>query len=196
MTMNTYHWAWDQALPAREKILLVAMADAAGMTREFDVDHTKFAKRCGIPETDISLCLASLQSSGQLTVLAPAAEGDSVSSIHFDYPLQDFEVAVAGGKSGGRTLRLPGHLYIASGGENVTKIGITTALDSRMRTLAKASGRDVKLVWSFAATIGEARDFEQRLLRMFAASRIKGEWVSASADDVIAAAVEICGGPP
>jgi hypothetical protein len=121
------------------------------------------------------------------------SSGDGIITVFLNFPLQDWEIRLP--KHPPRPNNLPAFLYVFSAAPDVTKIGITTNLASRQRALEKASGRRLTLAWHFGATVTEVRGFEQQLLRMFEASRIHGEWVSVSADEVIKTAMEICGGP-
>jgi hypothetical protein len=194
MTSSTFAWAWDLEIPAEPKMLLTVITDAAGMGREYDVDHVAVSRKCGIPTDELHTVFQNLAARDLLEVLSPAETDDGVTTVYLNYPTQEWEVPQRPKCSAPRINHRAAQLYVISGGEAVTKIGVTTDTSVRIKALEKAAGRELKLVWTYSANVTQVRGFEKKLLRMFAASRIRGEWVSASADDVISAAIEVCGG--
>lgn len=70
----------------------------------------------------------------------------------------------------------------------VVKIGISTDVPSRARTLQKTSGRRLKAVYVLDGDY-DARSAENHLHRLFSADRLEGEWFAVRAEKVLAAEV-------
>jgi hypothetical protein len=190
MTMNTTIWAWEQPLPCAPKFLLVTLCDAAGMSREYAVGLARFGERCGLSMPELLEALAYLHRSGHIKLREVS---DTVATICFCYPQQDFEMSWPK-KSGLQKFDdTPGWFYILGSAHGITKVGITTNLPERAKSLNTNAAIDVTLVWSKPMALSSARNLETAVLKRFADRRVKGEWLRAEADEVISAAKDILG---
>lgn len=73
------------------------------------------------------------------------------------------------------------YLVAEEGSLDVAKIGITELLSRRLCSIQSHNWRKLSIPYAFAVpTVDQARDIEQIILDVFAAERIRGEWIRVS----------------
>ena len=71
MSLKASAWAWDQAIPGTQKLVLLALADYAGRDNASAWPSvTTLAERCSIAERTVGRALMSLQESGLIEIEA------------------------------------------------------------------------------------------------------------------------------
>lgn len=188
MSAEAFGWAIDQDLPTDEKFALVMIADNGGSDETRTVSAAWLAHLCAFHPERVGEVMAALQSIGLLRILrtAPGINGDVVYHVVLDY-------VPSGGSRAPRAPEIQplGHVYLMKGQHGPCKIGISTNLAQRARTIAYNVGMDCRLVWSLQCRMDAARQIERDVLGQFDDRRLNGEWLNAGQDEIIAAAIEI-----
>lgn len=193
MTVSNTVWAMEQALPAHPKFLLVTLTDCAGMSEFFDLRLESYRHKCGMSDAEIEAALYDLEDFGALKVVNKLDDGWR---IRFTYPGEYSEPTEYRPRRAAAPVKsVPGWLYIIGTSHGVTKVGITTDLPGRVKSIVTNAGIDAQLDWSFACDMARARELEQAILQHFASDRFKGEWMRRPATDVIAVAKHLTAPP-
>lgn len=84
-----------------------------------------------------------------------------------------------------------GKVYLISDKESQVKIGISTDVPNRLRTLALSSGRELSLLTTYSPNIVKYSTMERLLHDHYAAHRTLGEWfkMEVTEDDFL----KVCG---
>jgi hypothetical protein len=193
MTSSNFAYALDQDLPALPKWLFVLLADAHGLSEYYDIPRDRYLSRTGMAFEELEASLFQLEDRGLLRIVGNL-DGEAGWRVRFTYPGEfAVEAAVYSTRAPRAREESPGWVYIIGTGHGVTKVGITTDLPSRAKSIITNAAVDAKLEWSFPCGIATARDHEKAILDYFAADRFKGEWLRRAVAEVIAVADEIVG---
>ena len=192
MSGEAMAWALDQDLPAEEKFLLVMISDSGGSdpSRQFTTNWA--AMRCGLERHRIAEILGSLQTLRLIGIRHLAGDPDECHDVwlHHDRYVTDRQ------KFSSQLRAEPQcFVYIARAAHGGCKVGISTDVVQRRRTLEHGAGCAIELIWHQQMATNAARSMERAILNKFAGQRRFGEWVEGvDPDEVVRAALERRGG--
>lgn len=191
MTFARTAWAWDQELPCAPKFILVTLSDIIGMDETYDVNFDRLGFKCGLARDEICAAFGYLEGAGHCKIweITPSIWRVTLFWPDAEFPAEDYSAA----SKDDALKRCLGWIYLCDTDHGICKIGITTDLPARSRSLETSAALPVRIVWSQACDITLARKIERAILLHFSDARAKGEWMRVAASEVQAVAHRLLG---
>jgi hypothetical protein len=186
MAVHAMGWAFDQQdVSPLAKFILVILADGCHDEGPTQVPIETLTRLSGMSRHSALDSVRELERAGKVSVYGVT---DVFIEVELRLPALRAMYAQAA-----KPEEKAGFLYVAEAG-GLTKIGITTNPDSRMKALAAAGGRSVWLAKLFSfQTIEHARIIERAAHEHFAPKRSAGEWFKITPDEATALVAELIG---
>lgn len=181
MSLQALSWAFEQDLPCTQKFVLVALGDAASPTGECFPSQRRLAERCGLSRQSVNKALSDLEASGHIRIVPRERPDGSDTSCTYRLMIPEEETDQAA-----QTVEPNGWVYVVRSGGRV-KVGISRDVERRLKGFQTAFPEGVELVETFPMPMRQARVVERDVLHVFEERRIRGEWIDAPAEEVVAA---------